>query len=332
MEIIEKSKILTNDGKLKVKGYAKHNIFDFNREQINANRFRIKEWDFYQISSEKFCMQMTIGHVGYMGNINATLLEFSTGKKFTVARMIPLKSHIMESNCEENHILSVSNGGLEMSFDVQGKKRRLTMKCDDKKLGQCEIDVTLTSSGKNGIVVLTPFEKENQFYFNHKLNCMTASGFARFGKNYFEFKPDECFGLLDWGRGVLPFKHTWVWGSASGKIENESFGFNLGEFGDTSNDTENMVYYKGKSYKFGKINMNFDKNDFMKNFSYISDCGNFNLTLTPTFDNYTTTKVLFVNNSCHQVFGKFNGKIVVENEQIDVIDFFGFTEYACNQW
>ena len=42
-------------------GYCVHNLYDYVRSDIKANPLRIKEWDFYQITDERYTMQMTIG-------------------------------------------------------------------------------------------------------------------------------------------------------------------------------------------------------------------------------------------------------------------------------
>jgi len=48
---------------------------------------------------------------------------------------------------------------------------------------------------------------------------------------------------------------------------------------------------------------------------------------------FTETKMLFVHNKCHQVFGKFNGKAILDDGNvINVKDMVAFTEYVANLW
>ena len=44
----------------------------------------------------------------------------------------------------------------------------------------------------------------------------------------YTFDPADSFAVLDWGRGVWTYKNTWYWGSASGLVDGEPFGFNIG--------------------------------------------------------------------------------------------------------
>jgi len=41
------------------------------------------------------------------------------------------------------------------------------------------------------------------------------------------------FGGLDWGRGNWTYKNRWYWGSASGLLKGDSFGWNIGYFTGT---------------------------------------------------------------------------------------------------
>ncbi|MEI0738668.1 DUF2804 family protein [Paenibacillus sp. JTLBN-2024] len=53
----------------------------------------------------------------------------------------------------------------------------------------------------------------------------------------------------------------------------------------------------------------------------------------PIYDRYTETKMLFVDNRCHQIFGRFNGKAVLDDGTvIDVKDMSGFVEHAVHRW
>ena len=55
--------------------------------------------------------------------------------------------------------------------------------------------------------------------------------------------------------------------------------------------------------------------------------------MTPTFDRTTKTKVLFINNVCHQVFGRFDGFAVLDDgTRLEVNELNAFAEHAVNNW
>ena len=94
------------------------------------------------------------------------------------------------------------------------------------------------------MVIATPFDKDKHFYYNQKINCMRAEGTVTYGyhNRTYTFDPADSFAVLDWGRGVWTYKNTWYWGSASGLVDGEKFGFNIGYgFGNTRAASENML-------------------------------------------------------------------------------------------
>ena len=73
--------------------------------------------------------------------------------------------------------------------------------------------------------------------------------FFRFIRNIF------LLALLAFG--VWTYKNTWYWGAGAGVVKGNEIGFNIGYgFGDTSNATENMVFYNGKAHKLEDVKFN----------------------------------------------------------------------------
>ena len=52
-----------------IAGYSTSSVLHYDRGAIHANPFRIKEWDFYQISDHEKCLQLTFGHASYAGQV-----------------------------------------------------------------------------------------------------------------------------------------------------------------------------------------------------------------------------------------------------------------------
>lgn len=111
------------------------------------------------------------------------------------------------------------------------------------------------------------------------------------------------------------------------------FGFNLGcGFGNTDTASENMLFYKGEAHKLGKVDFRLgDK--YMDPWHLTDREGRLDLTLTPCYDRTTSIKLLWVNNCCHQMFGKFTGKAVLDDGTcLEVKDVISFAEHAVNNW
>jgi len=221
--------------------------------------------------------------------------------------------------------------GWEMGFDVKPESRRLRLRAAAEGV---EIDIALGETpGDEKMVIATPFGKPNQFYLNCKEHFYDVEGYARFGRTCARPKKGDT-ALLDWGRGVWPFRHEWFWGSGAANLEEGRFGFNIGwGFGDTGHATENMFFWNGGAHKLGRLRVERNPRDYMEPWRFADEEGRFDFTMTPFYDNFTQTKLLFVDNRCHQVFGRFSGRAVLPSgEAVEVRDMPAFCEHAVNRW
>ena len=332
MNIIkEKAKLFVN-GYPSIFGYAFKGNVDYNIKEGKVGLFKLKEWDFYQITSTKFSFYAIIGHVSYATSINCTLFDFETKKTIYVGKLLPFKKVKMDNNASIDSNVLYQDKDYYLEFKKDNKNRFITFNANNKEYGNCCANIELEETQDDNILVCTPFNKKKQFYLNQKACLLKAKGYVKFGDLKYDFMENESFGLLDWGRGVLPFKHEWVWGSGSGIVNGKYFGFNIGKFGNNENGTENIFFYDGKSYKLGQVDIAFNKDNYMDDWTYQSDDESFVFKMKPVYDNFTKTKALWVDNSCHQVFGFFNGYVKIDDKKIEINNFWAFTENAHNRW
>jgi len=328
--------LLNKNGTLSQCGYSTNSILEYRRGDIKAPPWRIKEWDFYQVSNDDYCVQFTIGHASYAGALTVTFFCFESGLRYdkSTTLILPFGSLNMPSSAAEG--VQANHGGVEISFDVRPGKRVLRCKTiADKKTPAMEAEIVLSQPHDTSLVIATPFkEYPRAFYYNEKINCMPAEGYITIGTNRYNFKPETSFGLLDWGRGVWPFHAEWYWGNGSGLVDGALFGFNIGfGFGDTSAATENMLFYDGTAHKLSEVIFDLKSGGYMTPRNFTSDDGRFEMKFTPVYDRYTETKLLFVDNHCHQIFGRFSGTVRLDNGQVLTIkDLTAFTEHAVNNW
>jgi hypothetical protein len=315
-----------------IPGFSTKSIRHYDRKAIKASPLRIKEWDFYQITDDNMCLQFTIGHAAYAGQICAMLFDFTKGEKLAeIGTILPLPfgSLHMPSDAEKDHVLSYQKKGGTMRFDVKGNQRNLYCKWDD-----FEAEIRLTRQNTNSLVINVPFdESPKAFYYNHKINCMIAEGMVNYQGKQYRFLPDKSFGLLDWGRGVWPFHNEWYWSNGTGYVNNTIFGFNLGcGFGNTKAATENILFYGDSTHKLGSVTFELGS-EYYKPWHLFDDEGRLDLTLTPVFDRTTRTKLLWIDNCCHQMFGTFHGKVVLDDgRELRIENVVSFAEHAINNW
>ena len=326
----EKMPLLNEAGSLVRPSYAVSDVFDYNRENVRR-KSALKEWEFYQASNDKWLFQVTYGHTSYAGNVGATLLEFDTGKRYTVGavKIFPGSSLDLLFTGNSPHHLQYKKNDFSMEITVGKAERHVVL----QSYGKTPIDADLIfPNDGDAMVIATPMGRD-RFYYNYKKNFLSLNGHIKAaGKEY--GLDDKTFILLDSGRGVWPYRQRWVWGNGTEKIDGHILGINIGwGFGDLSAATENMLFYDGKMNKLGIVSAELDETDWLKPWKFKSDDGRFNLDFVPSFDNFTNTNALLIHNKCHQVHGNLFGSVVLDDgRKVCVDNMHFFCEHAKNRW
>lgn len=342
-EITTSAPLLDANGNLREPGFAKSLLPVYRRADVKAFPLRLKEWDYYCVSNGKIALCLTIADNGYMGLDSVSLLNLEEGWEITTSPMQILtrgKKNLPETSKKG---VSIAGGkGYNLQFAVENGKRVLIAQM--RKFGpegSLYAKVTLTDEPEESMVIATPFDKDGHFYYNQKINCMRAEGFVTYGyhNTTYEFRPEDSFAVLDWGRGVWTYDNTWYWGSASGLHDGVPFGFNIGYgFGDTSAASENMLFYGGKAHKLSEVRFHIpgdgtDKIDYLAPWRFTSDDGRFEMDFLPTLDRKSKTDFKLLMSDQHQVFGRFSGTAILDDgTRLEIRDLAGFAEKVRNKW
>lgn len=337
VKITERTPLLDNKGNVYKPGYCVRNLYDYKRKDIKAPKARIKEWDFYQISNDAYTVQMTFADISIGGAGAFTLFDRETGERFEALSLslLTFGRFNMPENTEVPHSIKRQSAGFDMSVKVAENKRWLCFsgKCKQGKItADFELDVM---PDLESMVMAVPFDKDGYFYYNQKMNSMPVKGVVKVGSRIYDFSPENAFAVLDWGRGVWPYKGSWYWGNGTTRLsDGKLFGFEIGwGFGDMSAATENMLFYDGKAHKIGEVYLSKDENNWLSPWVFTSNDKRFEMTMTPTFDNFTSTRLGPVGNQCHQVFGMWNGTVVLDDgTELAIEDMLAFCEFSDNRW
>ncbi|MBQ4625817.1 MAG: DUF2804 domain-containing protein [Clostridia bacterium] len=338
-EITKVQKLLKEDGSLREPGWSKQLYQIYDRNDIKAPKFRIKEWDYYLIISEKnnFGVAMTLSDDGYIGLQSVSLLDFSKPWEHTetILNAFPMGKFKLPSTSAKGNTV-YHDKRLDMEFRVSEGERRLVCNfkkfCDGKDFS---CDITLKQPEMDTMVIATPWkEKKTAFYYNQKINTMRASGKAVFDGKEYVFDPATDFGTLDWGRGVWTYDNTWYWGSGNADIDGHAFGFNIGYgFGDTTAASENMLFYDGKCHKLDDVTFHIPKSSYTDPWKFTSSDGRFEMDFVPIMDRAAKIDVKFIITDQHQVFGRMSGKAILDDGTvIEVKDMLCFAEDVHNKY
>ena len=335
-EVTKEQPLLGEDGRIAEPGWARRQVWKYDRKRIQSPAFRIKEWDYYLVMNEDYAAAFTLSDDGYIGLQSVSLLNFRERWEHTetILTPFPMGKMKMPSSSSKGDII-YRDKRMRLEFRVDSGRRMIS--CDfkdfyDGKPFYCEI--ALDQPYMDTMTIATPWSGKKAFYYNQKINCMPAEGYMSFDDITYWFSPDKDYGTLDWGRGVWTYDNTWYWGSGNGTVGGKPFGFNIGYgFGDTSAATENILFYDGKGHKLDDIAFHIPEDDYMKPWRFSSSDGRFEMKFEPVLDRAAAMSALLVSSDQHQVFGRMSGKAILDDGKfIELKDFMCFAEKVRNKY
>ena len=343
-EIINTITIPDECGRIVTPGWARSELFRYERANMKACWYRKKEWDYYLFTNESFGVAFTISDLGYIGLLSASFIDLKEGTEHTESDLVVFpagKKFGLGATVKDAHA-ECHTKRLDLVFKRVGDKQRKII-CDfrnfdgDKSL-TAELDVF--GPDMDAMYIATPWkERETAFYYNCKMNCLAVSGTVVYGDRVLRMDRMNSLGVLDWGRGIWTYDNTWYWGTGSGMLGNEAFGFNLGYgFSDRSAATENCVFYQGRIHKLEDIDFGIplDENGhekYMDTWHITSSDGRFDAQFKPILDRSAFMDFKLIISDQHQVFGRMSGYTVLDDgTKLEFTDFICALEKVRNKY
>ncbi|MCJ7706578.1 MAG: DUF2804 domain-containing protein, partial [Anaerolineales bacterium] len=299
-------------------------------------RFRIKRWDYYGLTTPTHYFSATLADLGYAGQVFAYVIEFETGRYHEETLTIPFgRGMTLPRNSLEGES-AFEDGRVRMIFQAEAGARRLSLAWpgfDQGKGLSAEVAMALPP-GHDSMVIVIPIGR-NRFYYNRKINALPAQGWVQYQGERFDIRPESCLGNLDWGRGVWEYRSFWVWASASGLLaDGRTLGLNLGYgFGDTSAATENALILGGRIHKLGQVDFAYTSGDFMRPWRMTSPDGRLDLQFVPFKERVARTNLAVIFSEVHQMFGRYQGRVRADDGEVVRLDgLVGFAEEHQARW
>lgn len=340
-EVKTGQQLLDEKGNIAEPGWSRRQLQRYSREQIKAPKFRIKEWDYYLVAGDNCAVAFTVSDDGYVGLQSVSLLDFS-GKPWehteTILDAFPMgKLRLPNSSSDGDIVYENKNLHLKYLLEKQDGIPVRHIVCEFEKFYQektFSCDIILLQPEMDTMVIATPWEKKGRFYYNQKINCMRASGWATYNGKTYRFEPERHFGTLDWGRGVWTYDNTWYWGSGNCDIDGHAFGFNIGYgFGNTKAASENVLFYDGVAHKIDDVTFCIPEDDYCKPWKFTSSDGRFEMDFAPILDRSACLDYKVIVTDQHQVFGKMSGTAVLDDgTKIKLSDVLCFAEKVHNRY
>ena len=339
-EITRPIELLDDEGHITEEGWARRPFWRYDRSRIKAPWYRIKEWDYYCVLSQKrgYGIAFTVSDLGYAGLSSIVWLDF-VKRTFTPVDSLKLLTlgKLGHSPVPERGDLHYKDKKLSISYLIGDGKRRIVAESPSFGEGKglkCDIRLAQDMSADSMNIATSWKENRRAFYYNHKVNCMPALGEVIIGNETFKFEPEDSFGVLDWGRGYWTYHNRWFWGSASGLFEGVPIGWNLGYgFSDRTPASENMIFYNGRAHKLEEIEFHIDPANYLAPWKITSSDGRFEMDFEPVLNRHSNFKVLMLSSIQNQLFGYYSGQLILDDGRALHIDkMLGLAEDVLNKW
>jgi len=342
-EIIVPGSVLDAQGRLSQAGWARAPLPDSNLEQAAfyrrpwrfLQRFRVKRWDYYGVTTPERFFSATLADLGYAGQVFVYTVDFVTGACHEETLTTPLGRGVTLPRNSSQGDSTYDNGSVSLAFRVTSEGRHLAVRWPDFGGQPLAAELALRMAPEHESTVVVIPIRGKRFYYNRKMNCLPAEGWLEVGNQRTDIRPDTCLGNLDWGRGVWEYRSFWVWASASGFLpDGGTIGLNLGfGFGDTSAATENTVIVNGRVHKLGQVDFTYDPHNFRRPWRMVAADGRLDLEFVPHIERVAKTNLLLITSEVHQMFGYYRGRAVADDGRVIAIDGLrGFAEEHHARW
>jgi hypothetical protein len=341
-ELLGPGPLLDGQGRLTQAGWARQPVLDCNLENVRfyrlraLQRFRVKRWDYYGLTTPTHYISATLADLGYAGQVFAYVIEFETGRYHEETLTIPLaRGMILPRNSTEGES-AFEDKRVRMIFQAKAGARQLSLAWPGFEEGKglaAEVTMALPPEHESMVVVIPIGRK--RFYYNRKINALPAQGWVRYGGQQFDVHPGSCLGNLDWGRGVWEYRSFWVWASASGFLtDGRTVGLNLGfGFGDTSAATENALILGGRMHKLEQVDFAYTPGEYQRPWRMTSPDGRLDLEFTPFKERVAQTNLGVIFSEVHQMFGRYRGTVRADEGEVIRLDgLVGFAEEHHARW
>jgi hypothetical protein len=341
-ELTQPSPLLAADGQLTQVGWSRQPLLDCNLEHARfyslpvLQRFRIKRWDYYGLTTPDRFFSATLADLGYAGQVFIYLIDFATGEYHEAALTVPFANGIVLPRNSTAGDSVFDNGKVRLAFRHETEARHISVAWPQFAGKDLAADVTLCPKPDHeSMAIVIPMNSTRRFYYNRKINCLPAEGHLTWGSDRIEFEPDTSLGNLDWGRGIWDYRSFWVWASASGFLpDGRTMGLNLGfGFGDTSKATENALILDGRIHKLGQVNFQYSAQNFKEPWRMSSPDGRLELEFMPFIERVAKTNLLLIASEVHQMFGRYRGTVVADDGEVIRLDgLIGWAEEHHARW
>ncbi len=333
--------LLSEEGDVIESGWAKRPILRYERQKVHAGKFRIKEWDYFEIRNPHYGIVLLIYDVGYLANAQVTWIDFDSGTTEEITESVWFSggSLNLPPGPHTGDVLFAQNGSSwEYRWDHQNHRRIFNFNFPKFRNGAgISGEIGLSQPPEMDTMVnLIPFKKKTQFVYVQKVNCMEPTGSVNVAGKIYEFSiKNNSYGLLDWSRAVFPYHCAWRWATASGRVGGVPFGFNI-DYGFGTESSKSMIFYNHRGHHLDEATYSWDEKNVEGDWVFESNDSRVNLTLKPLYVERGGMNYVILKTKVLKVYGFITGEVILDDGSHITIDsadkLFGSAEAVVNYW
>lgn len=333
---LNEGKLLNAFGNLNESGYSTSLIRDYDRRDIRMGKNRIKESDYYYIGNSRYAISINVSDYSKYGFITISLIDYEKNevitrnlkKVFTNGKLKLPKSSINGDFVfnEDNITLKITNNGIT---------RKIICKLDKfDGIADFECEIELQIVNRDSSVVALPLKNKKLFRYTQFIPSFKVRGSARVGGRRLSFSELDSFAILIWERSVTIHKLNIIKSFMSGIHNGKKIAFNFSnELNDETNVTENVIFDDNKPVKINEINFEIPTNEkgkmiLMNDWKVFSNDKKVNLTFTPLINHKNKNSIIIASNTCHYLYGAYNGVIKVNDKDVRIENQIGVLSYT----
>lgn len=221
--------------------------------------------------------------------------------------------------------LSTARGSVRMEAD--GHSKQLLVNSDT-----LNIKLDFSESDFDTLRLCTPTGPTGWAYVQ-KLAAVEATGTFGTNSDTTDLSSLNALAHHDYTTGFLRPETWWHWACIAGRLpDGRSFGLNVSCGTNESGYRENCFWLDGKWYPLQGALFEFDHGNPESDWRIYGSTAEFDLTFSAGHGYHATGSNKKMSTNFHQMFGRFDGWILVDSEKVDLVAQPGFTESQYLLW
>lgn len=289
-----------------------------------------KQFQYFGGMSDSLVFGCALAHLRHMGVAFVYVVDMRTGELFSRSYRSPLGLGMAMADNPVEGLSHFRLPGVDIRMGYQSGPREKTLFV---KLGDMlQIEAAMPEAGFEPMSICTRTAYTGWVYAN-KTAGLDLTGSLRFQGQTHDLSSIGAMGHHDYSSGYMRRETFWNWACLSGRsTAGHRIGLNLSCGVNETSYTENCLWVDGRLIKVNLTRFEFDQKELMASWRVCSDDGQVDLCFTPKGMHREVLDLKLVASNFKQLFGRFDGVLRINGDDIVISGVSGFVEDQYVKW